>query len=101
MQQKYFSKLVYLLVTSRLTLTLQLSYCENPLITTLRRLLGYTEGEFSMTNTPNKHVFRTVGGNQSIQGKPMQKRGERADSTQTVTQARDRTWVPSAVRQLC
>jgi len=63
---------------------------------------GYTEGEFSMANSPNLLIFWTVGGNRSTRRKPTQTRGERANSTQTVTQCREsEPGFPEAVRQQC
>ena len=54
MQQRFTGKFIYLLVTIRLTFTLQLSYCEDLLVTTFRCLFRYTEGEFSTANAPNQ-----------------------------------------------
>ena len=68
---------------------------------TLQGLYGYTEGEFSMANAPNQHVFQAVGGNRSTQRKPMQTWGECADSTQIVTSVENRTRVLGTVRQQC
>ena len=56
---------VYLFVTSSLTFTMQQSCCENPLVVTFQHLFGYVEGEISMANSPNLHIFCTVGGNWS------------------------------------
>jgi len=40
-----------------------------------------------MANSPNLHIFWTVGGNRSTRRKPTQTRGECANSTQTVRES--------------
>jgi len=86
MQQTITRISLFISITSRFALTLQLSYCDNPAVTTLRRLFGYTEGEFTMTNALNQPVFRTVGGNSRSGRKPVQTRRDHADFAQTVTE---------------
>jgi len=46
-----------IVVTSRLTLTLQWSCSENPRVATFQRQFGYTDGEFSMANSPYPHII--------------------------------------------
>ena len=65
----------------------KVGYSENPLVVTFWHLFEYTEGEFSMANEPNQHIYWTVGGNRSTRRKPTLTRRECANSTQAVTQA--------------
>ena len=59
------------------------------------------EGQFSLTNQPIPHTFGVWEETQSTRRKPTQTGGERANSTQTVTQVGNQTRVPGAVRQQC
>ena len=84
---------VYLLVTSK-------AY-----INTAMKLLWNSPSCHSLApvqvNAPNQHIFQNVGRNRSTRRKPTQTRGEHTNSTQTVTQAGNRTRVPGAVKQQC
>jgi len=65
-----------------------------PLTYTSRDTMDNLAWPINLTHT-------SLGGNRRTRRKPTQTRGECANSTQTVTQAGNRTRVPGAVKQQC